>query len=166
VIVVRAVVITVSVWFVAIATWLSGQIDTVEFRSRVTPLDPRCQERSWSLCRSWLLEDDMKKMTEEYCKLSVRAGIIAGTLQRFQQNSMAIKIFREFRWELTPEFLEQIKRDAIAEGVPAEELEVAEAMAAGLMQDAVLMRRALEMQHDVDQLLGVKEDDPTTNRQN
>ena len=83
-------------------------------------------------------------MTDDYAKLSIRAGFIAGAIDRALGGDKASRLIRLCSWVLTADFLEAIKAEAIRRGVPAQLLERAEQSAAAVASDPQFIQLAKE----------------------
>lgn len=57
-------------------------------------------------------------MTPEYAQLSLEIGMIVGAIDQHLGYPHFIERVREQAWTLTPEFLESVRADARALGVP------------------------------------------------
>lgn len=91
-------------------------------------------------------------MTEQYAKLSLRAGFLAAAIEsELHSKGEVIAHIRRIAWKLTPEIIDAMKETAIREGASPEVLELAEQEAAQLMQDRRAVERMMEFQAVVDE---------------
>ena len=90
-------------------------------------------------------------MTEEYARLSIRAGFLVGVIESELGNTGEVQAgVRKMAWKLTPELLETMKEIAIKQGARPEVLEQAEREAAVLVEDRKLVEHIMEFQAVVD----------------
>lgn len=69
-------------------------------------------------------EGEHRVMTREYAELSLRIGLLAGEADCWLNSTEFLGMFRKRQWTLTPEFLEEMRTEALRRGVPAAELEL------------------------------------------
>lgn len=100
----------------------------------------------------------IEPVTEDYVKLSLRAGVIGGVISRVLKDDAAIHMFRACRWDLTNEMIEAAKRGALAKGMPQKELDDAEAMVAELVGHSEFLRFATGLQNKVDAMYDAYDD--------
>jgi hypothetical protein len=67
-------------------------------------------------------------MDDEYARLSLLAGFLAGAIDSHLGGHRFKTMIREHAWSLTPEKLARWKAEAIALGVPPDKLELTEEM--------------------------------------
>jgi hypothetical protein len=93
-------------------------------------------------------------MTEDYVALSIRAGVVSMAISAALKDDVPVRIARMLRWQLTPEFIEGLKKEALAKGMEQKALDDAEAFAVKIYNDKALVKRAMEMQDEMDKLYG------------
>jgi hypothetical protein len=81
-------------------------------------------------------------MTEEYAKISLRAGYLAAAIEAVTGEPV-IHWVRTRAWQFTPEFLEDFKVFALKAGVPQAALDQAEREAADYITNHPEMLREL-----------------------
>jgi hypothetical protein len=105
--------------------------------------------------------NEARPMTREYALISLKAGMLAAAIDfHLGTGSEYTKIIREAVWDLTPAFLEEIKRLALAAGLPPSEMDAIQAELDEINDDEFITR-LLDLQELSDRAHGMKPSAPS-----